>query len=190
MTRKVGKGHGWPTGGQVRHRRNWLPAALGRWLIGIHPSSTSWLHSIHSRLPYSTTLTTTATARHTPIHIMHALEAQDALHAPATPGGPETDVHHYAKGKAGYCAMRSNCGRATMFGAELPCPDDGKADEVSTPCVDAKCSGDDCRVPRRKYSAAAGCRSWPSGGESPDNPNPSHRGRSTDPRSPPTSRSC
>lgn len=56
---------------------------------------------------------------------MHALEAQDALHAPVV------DVHPQAKGKAGYCAMRGNCGRATMFGAELPCPDDGKADQVS-----------------------------------------------------------
>lgn len=90
---------------------------------------------------------------------MHALEAQDALHAPATPEAPETDVHHYAKGKAGYCAMRGNCGRATMFGAELPCPDDGKADEVSNPCVDAESSVGVCRVPRRKCSVAAGRRS-------------------------------
>jgi hypothetical protein len=31
----------------------------------------------------------------------------------------------------GVCAMRGSCGRASMFGAELPCPDDGDATEVS-----------------------------------------------------------
>jgi Niemann-Pick C1 protein len=33
--------------------------------------------------------------------------------------------------KAGKCAMRGSCGKTSMFGAELPCPDSGKADEVS-----------------------------------------------------------
>ncbi|WVO13857.1 hypothetical protein L204_101480 [Cryptococcus depauperatus] len=30
----------------------------------------------------------------------------------------------------GICTMRGSCGRASMFGAELPCPDDGKADSA------------------------------------------------------------
>jgi hypothetical protein len=30
----------------------------------------------------------------------------------------------------GRCAMRGNCGRTSMFGADLPCPDDGPADKV------------------------------------------------------------
>jgi len=38
---------------------------------------------------------------------------------PGTPGsGP------------GICAMRGSCGRASMFGADLPCPDNGPADNV------------------------------------------------------------
>lgn len=95
---------------------------------------------------------------------MHALEAQDALHAPA-PATPD-DVHHLAKGKPGYCAMRGNCGRATMFGAELPCPDDGKADKVSRLTQgggpSAVALGE--FAPRQKA-----WRSWPSG-ESTDTP--------------------
>lgn len=31
----------------------------------------------------------------------------------------------------GVCAMRGSCGRKGMFGAELPCPDDGDAKKVS-----------------------------------------------------------
>ncbi|ORY34800.1 patched family-domain-containing protein [Naematelia encephala] len=31
----------------------------------------------------------------------------------------------------GVCAMRGSCGRASMFGAELPCPDDGDASELN-----------------------------------------------------------
>ncbi|KAL1406562.1 niemann-Pick type C-related protein 1 [Vanrija albida] len=30
----------------------------------------------------------------------------------------------------GVCAMRGSCGRASMFGAELPCPDHGQADKI------------------------------------------------------------
>ena len=33
----------------------------------------------------------------------------------------------------GMCAMRGNCGKATMFGQDLPCVDDGEATEVTTP---------------------------------------------------------
>ena len=29
------------------------------------------------------------------------------------------------------CAMRGNCGKASMFGQDLPCVDDGNATEVS-----------------------------------------------------------
>jgi Niemann-Pick C1 protein len=34
----------------------------------------------------------------------------------------------------GICAMRGNCGRASMFGAELPCPDSDPATEVRQLC--------------------------------------------------------
>jgi len=31
----------------------------------------------------------------------------------------------------GKCTMRGSCGKTSMFGAELPCPDSGDADKVS-----------------------------------------------------------
>ena len=33
--------------------------------------------------------------------------------------------------RAGKCAMRGSCGKTSIFGAELPCPDSGDADKVS-----------------------------------------------------------
>lgn len=33
--------------------------------------------------------------------------------------------------EAGRCAMRGSCGRMSMFGADLPCPDNGLAENVS-----------------------------------------------------------
>jgi hypothetical protein len=33
--------------------------------------------------------------------------------------------------RKGKCAMRGSCGKTSMFGADLPCPDSGNADEVS-----------------------------------------------------------
>lgn len=39
-------------------------------------------------------------------------------------GEPYTSVH-----EAGRCAIRGQCGKKSFFGAELPCPDNGLAEE-------------------------------------------------------------
>ena len=42
-----------------------------------------------------------------------------------------TDPDPPPRSGPGICAIRGSCGRASAFGAELPCPDDGDADEAS-----------------------------------------------------------
>lgn len=193
MSRNENKGYkesnGRIVGGQVRHRR-YSYSRLGRWLIGTLSTYHPWLLAFTpSTLPPSYLSDTILNSlRHTPRLTMHALEAQDALHAPA-PATPEADVHHYAKGKPGYCAMRGNCGRATMFGAELPCPDDGKADKVS-----ALSGWDLGRLPRTSASVRRGRELGRVGRAA--NPQTlrvdphSVLETVTDPRSRPTSRNC
>lgn len=47
-------------------------------------------------------------------------------YASSEPSEPITKIH-----RAGYCAIRGQCGQQSIFGSQLPCPDNGPAKEPS-----------------------------------------------------------
>jgi Niemann-Pick C1 protein len=52
------------------------------------------------------------------------ITAITALSASVAFGDPYTPKH-----EAGRCSIRGNCGKKSFFGKELPCPDNGRAEE-------------------------------------------------------------
>lgn len=56
--------------------------------------------------------------------LWHPAAAVGLLMAPFAHGGPFTPQH-----EAGRCSLRGNCGKASFFGPELPCVDNGLAEE-------------------------------------------------------------
>lgn len=53
------------------------------------------------------------------------LLAGSPLASAVAPSTPDWTTKH----EAGRCAIRGNCGKQSFFGSELPCPDNGLAEE-------------------------------------------------------------
>ena len=45
------------------------------------------------------------------------------------PGGTADDGNWTTKHETGRCAIRGQCGKKSLFGGELPCPDNGVAED-------------------------------------------------------------
>lgn len=65
--------------------------------------------------------------------LFHRPTAQSRLSSLASPLSPSGSMSNstVTRHGPGICAMRGGCGKKSIFDPELPCPDDGDANEVS-----------------------------------------------------------